>query len=158
MSHSLVAEMTTMIMVYNKKTDEVLVIDRLKKYPGLSFPGGHAEKGESFYECAVREVKEETGLDVSELEPCGMIDWCKTDGSGRYVEFLYKTSVFSGTLCDGTDEGNIFWLPKSELYKRKLSPNFAEYLPVFFFGKIYGSVRRMDRGRQLYGHKVFFIN
>ena len=40
MSHSLVAEMTTMIMVYNKDSDEVLVIDRLKKYPGLSFPGG----------------------------------------------------------------------------------------------------------------------
>ena len=135
MSHLLVAEMTTMIMVYNKDTDEVLVIDRLKKYPGLSFPGGHAEKGESFYECAVREVKEETGLDVSELEPCGMINWCKSDGSGRYVEFLYKTSVFSGTLSEGTDEGNIFWLPKSELYKRPLSPNFAEYLPVFFSEK-----------------------
>ncbi len=155
MSHSLVAEMTTMIMVYNKKTDEVLVIDRLKKYPGLSFPGGHAEKGESFYECAVREVKEETGLDVSELEPCGMIDWCKTDGSGRYVEFLYKTSVFSGTLCDGTDEGNIFWLPKSELYKRKLSPNFAEYLPVFFSEKYTEALGEWTEDDSFTGIKYF---
>ena len=131
MSRNLVAEMTTMIMVYNKDTDEVLVIDRLKKYPGLSFPGGHVEAGESFYEGA----KEETGLDVKDLEACGMINWCKSDGSGRYLEFLYKTSVFSGQLSEGTDEGNIFWLPKSELYTRPLSPNFAEYLPVFFSDK-----------------------
>ena len=135
MSRTLVAEMTTMIMVYNKETDEVLVIDRLKKYPGLSFPGGHVEPGESFYEGAIREVKEETGLDVKDLEACGMIDWCKSDGSGRYLEFLYKTSVFSGELSEGTDEGNIFWIPKSELYNRPLSLNFAEYLPVFFSDK-----------------------
>ena len=135
MSRSLVAEMTTMIMVYNKETDEVLVIDRLKKYPGLSFPGGHVEPGESFYEGAIREVKEETGLDVKALVACGMIDWCRSDGSGRYLEFLYKTSVFSGELSEGTDEGNIFWIPRSELYSRPLSPNFAEYLPVFFSDK-----------------------
>lgn len=132
MSRTLVAEMTTMIMVYNKETDEVLVIDRLKKYPGLSFPGGHLEAGESFYEGAVREVREETGLHVTDLEICGTVNWCKSDGSGRYLEFLYKTSSFSGVLSEGTDEGNIFWLPREELYKRPLSPNFAEYLPVFF--------------------------
>lgn len=135
MSKTIISEMTTMVMVYDKVSDSVLVIDRLKKYPGLSFPGGHVEAGESFFEGAIREVKEETGLDVKDLEPCGMIDWCKRDGSGRYLEFLYKTSSFSGELSDGTDEGNIFWLPKSELYKRPLSPNFAEYLPVFFSEK-----------------------
>lgn len=126
------AEITTMVMVVNEKTDEIIVIDRLKKYKGISFPGGHAEAGESFYETAVREVREETGLEISGLKPCGIINWCKKDGSGRYIEFLYKTSVFSGTLSEGTDEGKIFWLPREELYARPLSPNFAEYLPVFF--------------------------
>ena len=53
-------EMTTMVMVYDRKSDRVLVIDRLKKYKGISFPGGHVEPGESVYDCAVREVREET--------------------------------------------------------------------------------------------------
>lgn len=128
-------EITTMIMIYNKESDEVLVIDRRKKYPGLSFPGGHVETGESFYECAVREVSEETGLQVSNLEICGMIDWCRPDGSGRYLEMLYKTSSFSGQISEGSDEGEIFWIHVSKLNTMKLSQNFAEYLPIFFSDK-----------------------
>ena len=129
-------ELTNMCMICDGQGN--VLVQNKKNHPtwhGWNFPGGHVEAGESFYEGAVREVKEETGLDVKDLEACGMINWCKSDGSGRYLEFLYKTSVFSGQLSEGTDEGNIFWLPKSELYTRPLSPNFAEYLPVFFSDK-----------------------
>lgn len=31
------------------------------------FPGGHLEYGESWKECAIREIKEETGIDISNL-------------------------------------------------------------------------------------------
>ena len=64
-------------MVENEKTGEVVVIDRLKKYPGICFPGGHIEIGESFTACAIREIKEETGLDINNPVLCGIVNWSK---------------------------------------------------------------------------------
>ncbi len=53
--------LTTMVMIENRASGEVLVQDRLLSFKGLSFPGGHLDPGESLYACAVREIKEETG-------------------------------------------------------------------------------------------------
>ena len=105
---------TNMVMLTNPETGEVLVIDRVKKYPGIAFPGGHAEKGESIYDSAVREVLEETGYTAQALEPCGFIYWDNADGS-RYFTYFYKTSTFSGTLSGGTEEGRVFWVRPERL-------------------------------------------
>ena len=126
-------ETVNMVMVYDG--DSVVVLDRKKSWPGLTFPGGHVEPGESFYESAVREVREETGLTVEDLVPCGVVHWASKDGK-RYVEFLYKTCRYGGTLKDGTDEGDVFWMKKDALLRSdKKSPNFKYYLPMFFENK-----------------------
>ena len=39
-------ELVTCVMIYNPETDEVLLQNRKRKYPGWSFPGGHVEHGE----------------------------------------------------------------------------------------------------------------
>ena len=96
-------EFTNMVMVENRENGKVLVQERVKSWTGISFPGGHVEPGESFIESAIREVKEETGLDITNLEPCGVIHWVHRDRGDRYVVFLYKTSRFSGKLIDETD-------------------------------------------------------
>ncbi|MBQ2904148.1 MAG: 8-oxo-dGTP diphosphatase [Clostridia bacterium] len=125
-------ELTNMVMVEDKKTGKVLVQERLKSWTGLSFPGGHVEAGESFVDSAVREVKEETGLDIRNLKTCGVIHWIHRTRKDRYIVFLYKTNDFSGTLLDATDEGRVFWIDPDELKNEKLSTNFANYLPMFF--------------------------
>ena len=122
-------------MVENEKTGEVVVIDRLKKYPGICFPGGHIEIGESFTACAIREIKEETGLDIKNPVLCGIVNWSKKDSPDRYVEYLFRATEFSGTLSEGTDEGRVFWAKKDELSKMNLSMNFDFYLPAFFSDK-----------------------
>lgn len=120
-----------MIMIC--RGDEVLVLDRAAcDWPGLTFPGGHVEPGESFLASVIREAKEETGLDVKNVEPCGVVHWASPNGD-RYIEFLYKSSDFSGEIIDGTREGRIFWMKRGELLRSdRLSPNFCHYLPVFF--------------------------
>lgn len=55
------AIITTLCMIYDG--DKILLQDRVKKdWSGLTFPGGHVEKGESFVQSVIREVYEETGL------------------------------------------------------------------------------------------------
>lgn len=54
-------EFTNMCMIQDK--NKVLVINRkAKDWPGITFPGGHVEAGESFTNAVIREIKEETGL------------------------------------------------------------------------------------------------
>lgn len=52
------------------------------------------------------EIKEETGLTISNLKFCGIKDWVEEGGS-RYMAFLYKTDVFSGTV-QSSPKGNVF--------------------------------------------------
>lgn len=126
------AEIVNMVMIENKSTGKVLVLDRRCSWKGFTFPGGHVEKGESFYDSAVREAKEETGLDVSDLHMCGMIHWANRDRGDVYLEILYRTNHFYGEVLKETVEGALCWMTMEELEKSdKLSPNFSMYLPMF---------------------------
>lgn len=107
--------LTNMCMVYDG--DRVLVQDRKsEKWPGLTFPGGHIEPNESIIDSVIREIKEETGLTVSNLELCGIQNWTHPTEDYRYLVFLYKTNQFSGEL-QSSREGQVFWLDPFRLRK-----------------------------------------
>ena len=124
-------ELTNMVMVEDKKTGKVLVQERIKSWKGISFPGGHVEPCESFVDSAIREIKEETGLDIRNLQSCGVIHWSHNRNFNRYIVFLYKTSDFSGELLPATDEGRVFWIEPDKIKDMNLLSNFANYLPMF---------------------------
>lgn len=128
-------ELTNMIMIENPENGDVVVQRRVKYWTGITFPGGHVEKGESYVHSVIREAKEETGLDIRNPKLCGAVHWCHKDTDARYFVLLFKTNEYSGSLLDKTEEGEVFWTSKESLSSFDLSPNFSEYLKVFLSDK-----------------------
>ncbi len=128
MSRQIPVTLTNMCMIYDG--DKVLVQDRVDPdWPGITFPGGHVESGESFAASVIREVYEETGLRIEKPRLCGIKEWENSDGS-RYVVLLYKTDIFSGEI-KSSDEGEIFWTTFDALSTSNLTEHFWEITDVF---------------------------
>ncbi|WP_311376190.1 8-oxo-dGTP diphosphatase [Anaerococcus lactolyticus] len=130
-----------MVKIYNKKTGQVLVLDKVKKYgwEGLTFPGGKVEFGESFVDSVIREAKEETNLDIKNPKLVGIITWISDEG--KDVGLIYETTDFYGELVEENREGRLFWMdyeefkniqPKSMSMDKILGIYEGDYREVFW--------------------------
>lgn len=121
--------LTTMCMIY-KNDGSFLVQDREKNdWPGINFPGGHVEDNETIEQSCIREIKEETGLNISSLESIGSIEWCDYKNNLRHVCILFRTPFYKGELKD-SKEGKVFFIKEKDLNKYKLSLDFDKVLDI----------------------------
>jgi 8-oxo-dGTP diphosphatase len=117
-------------MVYDRDGN-ILVQDRKNKnWPGINFPGGHVEPDESFVSAAIREVREETGLLIESPKLCGVKQFKISKTGERFICLFFKTDKFSGELSS-SEEGEVFWIPRKDLSKYPLVPDFESMLKVF---------------------------
>ena len=128
MSRQVPVTLTNMCMVQDG--EKLLVQNRLDpNWPGISFPGGHVESGESFAASVIREVYEETGLTIEHPRLCGIKEWENPDGS-RYMVLLYKTDKFSGAVKSSV-EGEVFWATREEILSMPMTEHFDKIMEVF---------------------------
>ena len=118
---------TNMCMITNG--DMVLVQDRKNpNWQGITFPGGHVEKAESFVESVIREVYEETGLTIENPILCGTKQF-QTADDARYVVFFFRADRFTGELRS-SEEGEVFWIPRAALGNYPLAPDMMAMVEV----------------------------
>ena len=82
-----------------------------------TLPGGHLQAGESFVMAARREVLEETGVELTEIDPCCALPY---DGG---VNFVFSSNNWRGrprnaepTRCAGVDWFRIDELPSTTVF------------------------------------------
>ncbi|MDM8146350.1 NUDIX hydrolase [Bacteroides eggerthii] len=110
---------TTDCVVFTKEEEpKVLLIQRGNEpYKGCwAFPGGFMNMEETAEECAVRELKEETGLTVTRIQQIGAYSKVDRDPRGRTVSIAYLAIVDAPTAVSGMDDAaKAAWFPLSSL-------------------------------------------
>ena len=78
-----------------------------------AIPGGLVEYGETVEQAAIREAKEETGLEVKLIRLVGVYSDPTRDPRGHYVSIAYLAEAVSGELKAATDA------EEAKVFKRK---------------------------------------
>ena len=114
--------------------DKVLLIKRgsvpLEGY--WSLPGGAQEAGETVEAAVIREILEETGLEIKIIKFATMVDIIDLDEAGKarhhYTVADYICRVTGGELQAGGDADKALWVPIADLDEFNLTPKAKEVI------------------------------
>jgi len=152
-------KLATLCYVIDKKNNSTLMIYRNKKqndyhegkWNGL---GGKLEQGESPEDCAIREIKEESGLTVKSVKMKGFITFPLFDGNDDWYVFLFTADDFEGKLID-SPEGHLEWIPNDRLTEINLWEGDKIFIPWLFEDKFFSAKFIYKNGRYI-NHSVNF--
>lgn len=134
-------------LCYIEKEGRYLMLHRTKKAGDENHDkwigiGGKFEDGESPEDCMLREVREETGLNLSSWSFRGIVTFVSDEWGTEYMH-LFTSDSFTGSLSD-CDEGDLEWVEKARI------PS----LPIWEGDKIF--LRLLDQGADFFSLKLCY--
>ena len=125
------------VIIHNTKTNHLLIIQSRGNMWG--FPKGSMEEDETFIDCAIRELKEETSIDIDKKE---LTKEYKLNTNIRY--YYVETSTNYDNLvipkCDNNDASGMCWIKleclKELFINKKITLNYHARNCLFHFFKI----------------------
>ena len=111
-----------------------ILLEKRKNMPSKgkwSVPGGLVELGESVENAVIREVKEETGLDVYEPRLVDVVTYVSMGERGavmyHYVIIDYLVNVKGGNAKAASDAAALKWVPFNEVEEYDLTESFRQF-------------------------------
>ena len=106
-------------LCYIERDNCYLMMHRIKKKVDVNQGkwigvGGHCEEGESPDECVVREAREETGLNLTNVRARGLVTFCSDKWEMEYMH-LFTADRFDGELVTECNEGELAWISKDQV-------------------------------------------
>src|SRR3990167_8033347 len=98
-------------------------------------PGGKINEGEDIVGSTIREVEEEVGLKVKNLEQVGRINFEFQDGTQGIVMHIFLTTDFEGEIADSEQMKDVQWFDISKLPYGEMFPDDELWLPTLLEGK-----------------------
>lgn len=89
--------------------------------------GGHIERNEDALSAAQREIREETGLDVQNLQLCGIHNIDAGEDNGILM-FVFTADASHRDFVDSSDEGTLHWIPVAEVGRLDLVEDLPHIL------------------------------
>ena len=137
-------------LCYLKRNNHTLMLHRVKKpedmhagkWNGL---GGKLIGGETPEECAIREIKEESGLTAKDPILKGILTFPAFNKNEDWYCFVFVVKHFEGNLIE-SPEGNLKWIPNDELTTLNLWDGDKIFLDWLFQDKFFSAKFVYEKG------------
>jgi 8-oxo-dGTP diphosphatase len=146
-------------LCYVRHNGKTLMLHRIKrendmhagKWNGL---GGKFEPGETPEACAVREIHEESGVTVTNLQLRGILTFPVFADEVDWMAFVFTADYAGGELIE-SPEGVLAWIDDDDLLDLELWPGDRIFIPWLDEAPFFSARFDYDDG-EFVGHEVVF--